>query len=115
LQLKPLGDKIQQDLRFDSFSFLIRDVQGESLIPHRETHPVALELFRILDKGALLTCQLTRVNLGNILDEGLRIGGKGRRMNSKVKDQIKKAKLVMLLRQIWNYKPNLDVPLVDLS
>jgi hypothetical protein len=29
--------------------------------------------------------QLTRVNSTNVLDEGLRIGGSGRRMNSKVK------------------------------
>jgi hypothetical protein len=29
--------------------------------------------------------QLTRVNSTNVLDEGLRIGGIGRRMNSKVK------------------------------
>jgi hypothetical protein len=28
---------------------------------------------------------VTRVNSINVLDEGLRIGGKGRRMNSKVK------------------------------
>jgi hypothetical protein len=28
---------------------------------------------------------LTRVNSANVLDEGLRIGGRGRRMNSKVK------------------------------
>jgi hypothetical protein len=28
---------------------------------------------------------VTRVNSANVLDEGLRIGGKGRRMNSKVK------------------------------
>jgi hypothetical protein len=28
---------------------------------------------------------VTRVNLTNVLDEGLRIGGVGRRMNSKVK------------------------------
>jgi hypothetical protein len=28
---------------------------------------------------------MTRVNLTNVLDEGLRIGGRGRRMNSKVK------------------------------
>jgi hypothetical protein len=40
-----------------------------------------------------------RVNLNNVLDEGLRIGGRGRRINSKVKDQTNKAKLVMLLRQ----------------
>jgi hypothetical protein len=30
---------------------------------------------------------LKRVNSANALDEGLRIGGRGRRMNSKVKDQ----------------------------
>jgi hypothetical protein len=29
--------------------------------------------------------QLTRINLANVLDEGLRIRGRGRRMNSKVK------------------------------
>jgi hypothetical protein len=34
-----------------------------------------------------------RVNLDNVLDEGLRIGGRGRRMNSKVKDQTNKDKL----------------------
>jgi hypothetical protein len=34
-----------------------------------------------------------RVNLDNVLDEGLRIGGRGRRMNSNVKDQTNKAKL----------------------
>jgi hypothetical protein len=28
---------------------------------------------------------VTRVNSANVLDEGLRIGGRGRRMNSKVK------------------------------
>jgi hypothetical protein len=31
--------------------------------------------------------------LGNVLDEGLRIGGRGRRMNSKVKVQTNKTKL----------------------
>jgi hypothetical protein len=36
---------------------------------------------------------VTRVDLSNLLDEGLRIGGRGRRMNSKVKDQTNKAKL----------------------
>jgi hypothetical protein len=30
-------------------------------------------------------CQLMRVNSTNVLDEGLRIGGRGRQMNSKVK------------------------------
>jgi hypothetical protein len=36
---------------------------------------------------------LTRVNSANILDEGLRIGGRRRQMNSKVKIQTNKAKL----------------------
>jgi hypothetical protein len=31
--------------------------------------------------------QLTRVNSANVLDEGLKIGERGRQMNSKVKDQ----------------------------
>jgi hypothetical protein len=42
---------------------------------------------------------MTRINTANVLDEGLRIGERGRRMNSKVKDQANKAKLVILLRQ----------------
>jgi hypothetical protein len=37
--------------------------------------------------------QLTRVNSTNVLDEGLSIGERGRRMNSKVKIQTNKAKL----------------------
>jgi hypothetical protein len=41
--------------------------------------------------------RLTRVNLDNVLDERLRIGGRGRQMNSKVKDQTNKAKLVMFI------------------
>jgi hypothetical protein len=36
---------------------------------------------------------VTRVNSANVLDEGLRIGGRGRRMNSKVKIQTNKEKL----------------------
>jgi hypothetical protein len=39
--------------------------------------------------------QLTRVNLYNVLDEGLMIGGRGCWMNSKVKDHTNKAKHVM--------------------
>jgi hypothetical protein len=35
----------------------------------------------------------TRVNSTNVLDKGLRIGGRGRRMNSKAKFQTNKAKL----------------------
>jgi hypothetical protein len=40
-----------------------------------------------------------RVNLDNVLDEGLRIEEIGHQMNSKVKDETNRAKLVMLLRQ----------------
>jgi hypothetical protein len=36
---------------------------------------------------------LQRVSSANVLDEGLRIEGRGRRMNSKVKIQTNKAKL----------------------
>jgi hypothetical protein len=36
---------------------------------------------------------VTRVNSTNVLDEGLRIGGRGCWMNSKVKIQTKKARL----------------------
>jgi hypothetical protein len=36
---------------------------------------------------------MTRVNSANVLDEGIRIRGRGRLMNSKVKDQTNKAKL----------------------
>jgi hypothetical protein len=39
-----------------------------------------------------------RVNLNNVLDERLRIGGRGRQMNSKVRDQTNKAKLVMFTK-----------------
>jgi hypothetical protein len=35
---------------------------------------------------------LTRVNSANVLDEGLRIGGRERRMNSNIKIQINKVK-----------------------
>jgi hypothetical protein len=44
--------------------------------------------FQILDsnaQGPHGRRQLTRVNSANVLDEGLRIGGRGRQMNSKVK------------------------------
>jgi hypothetical protein len=34
-----------------------------------------------------------RVELDNVLDEGLRIGGRGRQMNSKVRIQTNKAKI----------------------
>jgi hypothetical protein len=48
---------------------------------------VTLE-FKMNQKGRftiLLALMLTRVNLTNVLDEGLRIGGIGRQMNSKVR------------------------------
>jgi hypothetical protein len=38
--------------------------------------------------------QLTRVNSANVLVEGLRIGGRGHRMNSKVGFQTNKANIV---------------------
>jgi hypothetical protein len=41
----------------------------------------------------------TRVNIDNVLDEGFRIGRRGWRMNSMVKDQTNKAELWCLLRQ----------------
>jgi hypothetical protein len=42
-------------------------------------HPVVQEL------TVNVAVVVTRVNSANVLDEGLRIGGRGRRMNSKVK------------------------------
>jgi hypothetical protein len=42
--------------------------------------------------------QLTRVNSINVLDERLKIGGRGHRMNSKVKTQTNKVKLGVCLR-----------------
>jgi hypothetical protein len=39
---------------------------------------------------------LTRVNSGNVLDEGLRIGGRGRWMNSKVEISQKRRGLVCI-------------------
>jgi hypothetical protein len=41
-----------------------------------------LDMNPIIGKSAL---ELTRVDLTNVLDEGLRTGGVGRQMNSKVK------------------------------
>jgi hypothetical protein len=40
-----------------------------------------------------VVCWVTAVNIGNILDEELRIRERWRQMNSKVKDQSNKAKL----------------------
>jgi hypothetical protein len=44
-------------------------------------------------RSCLREASVTRVNLGNVLDEGLRIGGRERQMNSTVKDQTNKVKL----------------------
>jgi hypothetical protein len=51
--------------------------EGERRVPIRRGED--------LGHGPLLGQGLTRVNLTNVQDEGLRIGGIGRRMNSKVK------------------------------
>jgi hypothetical protein len=48
---------------------------------------------RMVAVGKVGHRQVTTVNSANILDEELRIGGRGRRMKSKVKDQTNKAKL----------------------
>jgi hypothetical protein len=41
---------------------------------------------------------VTRVKLANVLDKGLRIGGRGHQMNSKVKDSDKKGETWCMLR-----------------
>jgi hypothetical protein len=55
---------------------------------------------------------LTRVNSTNILDEGLRIGGRGRRMNSKVK--ISQTRCVLRISMVLNWL-NLNLSLAGLS
>jgi hypothetical protein len=42
--------------------------------------------------------QLMRVDLDNVLYEGLRIGGRGRQMNLNIKDRTNKVKLEMFIR-----------------
>jgi hypothetical protein len=50
--------------------------------------------FGYASSSASLGCfPVMRVNLANVLDEGLRIGGRGRQMNSEIKIQTNKAKL----------------------
>jgi hypothetical protein len=58
--------------------------------------------------------QLTRVCLANILDEGLRIGGSGRRMNSKVRsDKQGEVSCVLRISVVLNWL-NLNLSLAGL-
>jgi hypothetical protein len=52
--------------------------------------------------------QVTRVNSTNVLDEGLRIGGRGRRMNSKVK--ISQTRRVSRISVVLNLAQSQSVP-----
>jgi hypothetical protein len=56
--------------------------------------------------------QLTRVNSTNVLDKGLRIEGRGRQMNSKVK--ISQTRRISRISMILNLL-NLNLSLADLS
>jgi hypothetical protein len=51
---------------------------------------------------------VTRVNSTNVLDEGLRIGGRGRRMNSKVK--ISQTRSVSRISVVLNLAQSQSVP-----
>jgi hypothetical protein len=51
---------------------------------------------------------VTRVNSTNVLDEGLRIGGKGRRMNSKVK--ISQTRCISRISVVLNLAQSQSVP-----
>jgi hypothetical protein len=51
---------------------------------------------------------VTRVNSTNILDEGLRIGGRGRRMNSKVK--ISQTRRVSRISVVLNLAQSQSIP-----
>jgi hypothetical protein len=66
----------------------------------KSTEPKSRRIHELNAQGLHRRHQLTRVNSANVLDEGLMIGGRGHQMNSKVKDQTNRAKLVILLRQI---------------
>jgi hypothetical protein len=44
-----------------------------------------VNMFLYFQNKMVLKIKVTRVSSANVLDEGLRIGGRGRRMNSKVK------------------------------
>jgi hypothetical protein len=52
--------------------------------------------------------QLTRVNLTNVLDEGLMIGGRGRQMNSKIK--ISQTRCISRIRVVLNLAQSQSVP-----
>jgi hypothetical protein len=74
---------------FPSIFELLLD-ESEKTIKFMIWFPSIFEL--MLDESEK-TIKLTRVNSANVLDEGLRIGERGRQMNSKVKIQTNKAKL----------------------
>jgi hypothetical protein len=59
---------------------------------------IALEEEKACLPKRIKATQVTRVNLANVLDEGLRIRGRGRQMNSKVKTQTNKAIFDVCLR-----------------
>jgi hypothetical protein len=56
----------------------------------------------------MLTHSMTRVNSTNVQDEGLRIGGIGRRMNSKVK--ISQTRRVSRINEVVNLAYSQSVP-----
>jgi hypothetical protein len=57
---------------------------------------------------SLLVGEVTRVNSPNVLDEGLRIGGIGRRMNSKVK--ISQTMRVLRINMVINLAYSQSIP-----
>jgi hypothetical protein len=72
----------------DLWGFFIEPLILVITLQNRKTLFCVFLRFRNLPKLKLMS-----VNSANVLDEGLRIGGRGRRMNSKVKVQTNKAKL----------------------
>jgi hypothetical protein len=58
---------------------------------------------------------LTRVNSANVLDEELRIGGRGRRINSKVKVQKTRRNLMRVENKLVDDWLNLNLSLAGLS
>jgi hypothetical protein len=80
-----------------ALSFLDGVVEAEAVIPSGVSilllcpryYDVGFDI--MVEQGGCVV-QVTRVNSANILDEGLRIGGRGRRINSKGKDQTNKVR-----------------------
>jgi hypothetical protein len=71
----------------------------------------SLSAYYVFLGGSLIvwkTKKLTRVNSTNVLDEGLRIGGIGRRMNSKVK--ISQTRCVSKISVVLNLAQSQSVP-----